>query len=137
MTGVRANPTMDPTWARRDGKAANTGRAGMPRRAEAAVQPLERAQLVWRRAVALSSSEREDERFGIVLDLLRTAHHGPSTMLHALALGREQQRLSPGDPHIQGAVRLLARTIEWLGKRTEEHEVGTSGSPSVGRAQRR
>jgi hypothetical protein len=88
------------------------------------VRPLERAQVVWRRAVTLSRSERDDDRFGIVLDLLRTAHHGPSTMLHALALGREQQRATPGDVPTRDAIRLLTRTIDWLGKRTDEHEVG-------------
>ena len=85
--------------------------------AGAPVQPLERAQLVWRRAVTLSASGRDGERFGLVLDLLRTAHHGPSTVLHALALGREQQRVAPGDLRIREAVRLLARTTEWLGTR--------------------
>jgi hypothetical protein len=94
--------------------------------ASATVQPLERAQLVWRRAIALSATDRawDGERFGPVLDLLRTAHHGPSTMLHALALGREQQRLAPGDPRIRDAIRLLTRTTEWLGTRPEDDEVG-------------
>jgi hypothetical protein len=107
--------------------------------AGAIVQPLERAQVVWRRAVTLSNADRDrdGEPFGIVLDLLRTAHHGPSTMLHALALGREQQRVAPGDTRVQDAVHLLSRTIEWLGKRTEDDEVGTVGSASGRLARRR
>jgi hypothetical protein len=94
----------------------------------ATVRPLERAQLVWRRAVTLSTPGQEGERFGPVLDLLRTAHHGPSTMLHALALGREQQRIAPHDRRIGDAVRLLARTTEWLGSRAEDNEVGAATS---------
>ncbi|MGH3451882.1 MAG: hypothetical protein ACRDQW_14425 [Haloechinothrix sp.] len=64
----------------------------------------------------------------VVLELLRTADHGPSTMLHALALGRAQQRATPGDIPTRDGVRLLARTIAWLGKRTDNDEVGTTGS---------
>jgi hypothetical protein len=103
------------------------------RHAGATVRPLERAQVVWQRAFALSTAPWDDEGFGTVLDLLRAAHHGPSTMLHALALGREQQRAAPRDLHIQRAVRLLARTVEWLGKRTEENEVGLARSAPASR----
>jgi hypothetical protein len=95
--------------------------------APATVQPLERAQVVWQRALSLSASGCDKEPFGTVLELLRTAHHGPSTMLHALALGREQQRIAPGDPRVDDAMRLLSRTIEWLGKRTDDDEVGAAG----------
>jgi hypothetical protein len=105
--------------------------------AGATVQPLERAQVVWRRAVTLSAAGRDGERFGPVLDLLRTAHHGPSTMLHALALGREQQRVAPGDLRVREAVRLLTRTAEWLGTRSEDNEVGTVSSASARRARER
>lgn len=86
---------------------------------------LERAQLVWLRAVSLSRTDQERDRFVVVLDLLRTARHGPSTMLHALALGHAQQRATPGDPTTRDAVRLLSRTIAWLGKRPEDAEVAT------------
>jgi hypothetical protein len=103
----------------------------------ATVRPLERAQLVWRRAVTLSTTAHDGERFGPVLDLLRTAHHGPSTMLHALALGREQQRIAPDDLRIRDAVRLLARTTEWLGSRAEDNEVGTVSSSAGHHAGRR
>jgi hypothetical protein len=110
---------------------------GRPPADDGAIPPLERAQLVWRRAVALSTSERDDERFGMVLDLLRAAHYGPSTMLHALALGREQQRISPGDVHTRDAMRLLARTTEWLGKPTDQGEVGTADAVSERRTRPR
>lgn len=105
--------------------------------AGATVQPLEPAQLVWRRAVTLSTAEPDGERFGLVLDLLRTAQHGPSTMLHALALGREQQRIAPGDLRIRDAIRLLTRTTEWLGTRAEDNEVGAARRASAVRRGRR
>ena len=113
------------------------GIVGRPPSDGTTVRPLERAQLVWQRALALSTSERDTERFGTVLDLLRAAHHGPSTMLHALALGREQQRVTPGDVHTRDAIRVLARTTEWLGKRTDEHEVGAAASTAARQARQR
>lgn len=90
----------------------------------AAARPLERAQLVWQRAVTLSRPDQERDRFVVMLDLLRAAHHGPSTMLHALALGRAHEREAPTDVATRDAVRLLSRTITWFGTRTEKGEVG-------------
>lgn len=80
---------------------------------------------MWLRAVSLSRPDQERDRFVVVLDLLRTARHGPSTMLHALALGQAQQRETPGDIPTRDAVRLLSRTIAWLGKRPEDAEIAT------------
>jgi hypothetical protein len=80
--------------------------------------------VVWRRALRLSGPGHGEDRFGVVLDLLRTAHHGPSTMLHALTLGRAALRADPDDVTTQDAVRLLVRAVAWLGNRTEEGEVG-------------
>lgn len=94
----------------------------------AVARPLERSQRVWRRAVSLAGSHLGTDRSVVVLDLLRTADHGPSTMLHALALGRAQQRATPEDIPTRNAVRLLAGTIAWLGKPTEKDEVGPSRS---------
>lgn len=70
--------------------------------------PLQRAQLVWWRAVTLAGPAGENDRFLVVLDLLRTARHSSSTMLHALALGRTQLRATPADLDAKDAVRLLA-----------------------------
>ena len=98
--------------------------------------PLERAQLVWRRAVTLAGPAGDNDRRLVVLDLLRTARHSPSTMLHAVALGRTQLRTTPADVDAQGAVRLLARTIGWLGKRIDDGEVGTGGSTQTPPADR-
>jgi hypothetical protein len=98
---------------------------------------LERAQLVWRRAVKLADPTKDRDRFVVMLDLLRTAHHGPSTMLHALALGRALQRATPEDPVIRSAVHLLARTVAWLGTRIDEGEVGAVARPGDRRLQLR
>lgn len=95
---------------------------------EAVVRPLERAQLVWRRALVLARSDLSSDRFVASLDLLRAAHHGPSTMVHALALGRAQQRVAPEDIPTRDAVHLLNHTISWLGKPIEPDEVGAVGS---------
>lgn len=101
-----------------------------PRSTEAlAVRPLELAQRVWQRAVTLARSDLDADRVTAPLDLIRTAHLGPSTLLHALRLGREQQRATPADVPTRRGVQLLARTIGWLGRPTENDEVGLAGSP--------
>jgi hypothetical protein len=84
---------------------------------------LERAQLVWLRAVSLARQNPDQDSFVGVLDLLRTARHGPSTVLHALALGRAHQRATPADIPTRDAVGLLTRTITWLGKRSDDSDV--------------
>jgi hypothetical protein len=89
-----------------------------------ATRPLERAQLVWRRAVTLSDAAEDRDPFEVTLDLLRTAHHGPSTMLHALAYGRAQLIKRPDDKVVREAVHLLEGTIAWLGREVDESEVG-------------
>jgi hypothetical protein len=92
------------------------------------VRPLERAQLVWRHAIVLARSDHSPDGFMASLDLLRTAHHGPSTMLHALGLGQAQQRAAPDDIPTRDAVDLLTRTISWLGRPIEPDEVGAISS---------
>lgn len=121
----------------RDVEAEPTGNVGAPRRRRSGAgalrrdrpQPLERAQLVWLRAVTLSTPPAEQDRFVVMLDLLRTAHHGPSTMLHALAIGQAKERDTPDDTTTRDAVTLLARTIAWFGQRTEAGEVGAVVPP--------
>jgi hypothetical protein len=102
-----------------------------PRRAAPTVaRPLERAQVVWERAVHLAGPAGPaagDDDFLVALDLLRTARHGPSTMLHALTLGRARQQEHPADPVLRDAVRLLARATTWLGSRPTDGEVGRPG----------
>jgi hypothetical protein len=88
--------------------------------------PLERAQVVWLRAVELADSAGDDD-FLDALDLLRTALHGPSTLLHALMIGRARHRDRPADPIVRDAVRLLSRATAWLGSQPTVGEVGRSG----------
>jgi hypothetical protein len=95
---------------------------------------LERAQLVWQRAVALARSDQDSDRFVPSLDLLGAAHHSQSTMLHALHLGRARLLATPADIPTRDAVLLLARTISWLGRPTEQDEVGTARSPAPDRS---
>jgi hypothetical protein len=87
-------------------------------------RPLERAQLVWLRAMTLSRADHDQDRFRVMLDLLRTARHGPATMRHALALGEAHERDAPRDAVTRDAVRLLTSTIDWFGNKAERHEVG-------------
>jgi hypothetical protein len=87
--------------------------------------PLERAQLVWRRAVTLAGPARDSERAAQVLDLLQAADQDLSAMCHALTLGRAHQRSNPGDVPARHGVELLARSIAWLGPRTVQGEVGS------------
>jgi hypothetical protein len=103
---------------------APAGRGAASREATT-VQPLERAQVVWRRALALARSNRSRDRVLPSLDLLRAARHGPSTMIHALTLGRAQLAAAPRDVPTREAVRLLTCTIAWLGKPVEQDEIGS------------
>lgn len=80
-------------------------------------RPLERSQVVWRRALELGSPAGS-ERFGAGLDLLRTAGNDPTTLAHALALGGAQLRHPSGDPAVQHGVDMLAWTVEFLGHRS-------------------
>jgi hypothetical protein len=89
--------------------------------------PLERAQVVWLRAVELADSAGEDDDFLHALDLLRTALHGPSTLLHALMIGRARHRDRPADPVVRDAVRLLSRATAWLGSQPTDGEIGRPG----------
>lgn len=110
------------------------GDGGAPPTGPLAVRPLERAQLVWQRAVALARSGQGSDRFVPSLDLLGAARHSRSTMLHALGLGRARQHAAPADIPTRDAVLLLARTISWLGRPTEQDEVGTASSPAPDRS---
>jgi hypothetical protein len=93
-----------------------------------AVEPLERSQLVWRRALALARKDPSHDHFVESLGLLRAARHGPSTLRHALTLGRAEQQAAPDDIPTRDAVQLLERTVAWLGAPVDRGEVGTAGS---------
>src|SRR5580704_2178495 len=65
---------------------------------------LERAPFVWSRAVELAGPSEREDLFRLALELLRSAHHDPATMRHALALGRSWTRLHPSDAAAASAV---------------------------------
>src|ERR1019366_777112 len=68
---------------------------------------LERAPFVWSRALELAGPSEREDLFRLALELLRSAHHDPTTMRHALALGRSWTRLHPSDATAALAVGLL------------------------------
>jgi hypothetical protein len=93
------------------------------RRRLAAVRPLERAQLVWQRALELVDPTEQHDRFALALDLLRTAHHDPATVSHALALGRTHLRSHADDARARSGAGILESAIEFLGVRPRRDDV--------------
>jgi hypothetical protein len=93
------------------------------------VTHLERAPYVWSRALELAGPADREDLFRLALQLLRSAHHDPATMRHALALGRSWTRLHPSDTTAAQAVGLLERTIAFLGVRPRDGEVGGIRQP--------
>jgi hypothetical protein len=88
-------------------------RAGQPHRAHA----------VWHAAVDLADGEADDSPADVVT-LLRTAAFDPSTLQHALSLGRTRMRREPDDHRLLRGRQLLMRATEWLGSRRHAGEVG-------------
>ena len=97
-------------------------------------RPLERAQLVWRRAIQLAGPRAFHDRFGNALDLLRTAHHDPATMAHALSIGRGQLQSDAGDATTRAAVEVLEAAIAFLGVKPRAGELTPARSPRRQRA---
>jgi hypothetical protein len=96
-------------------------------RTASAGRPPERAQLVWRRALELASPPSQHDRFGVALGLLRTAHHTPATMAHALNLGRTHLRAHPDDAPARGGVAILEEAIAFLGIKPRADDVAGAG----------
>ena len=87
-------------------------------------RPLERAQLVWQRARQLADPVLQHDRFAVALDLLRTAHHDPTQLAHALKIGRKDVRADADDAEARGGVRILDAAITFLGVKPGNHDVG-------------
>lgn len=104
-----------------------TNRPRSRRAAPGVVKQLEPAQVVWQRAVELANAGGDRDDFALALDLLRSARHSPSTMHHALMLGRARHRARPADRVLDDAVGLLERGTTWLGSQPGDREVGRSG----------
>jgi hypothetical protein len=76
---------------------------------------LEVAQRVWQRSLELASTGEQLDLSDQALALLRIARHDADTMTHALGLGRSQARHPSNDEATRCGVRLLERTITYLG----------------------
>lgn len=86
-------------------------------------RPPERAQLVWRRALELAGPPSQHDSFGLALELLRAADHGPATMAHALNLGRTHLHAHPEDTRARGGVAILEDAIAFLGIKPRANEI--------------
>jgi hypothetical protein len=110
-----------------------------PRTAPSGKRP-ERAQAVWQAALRLTAEpapegEPRPDDGAAVLAVLRAADFEPSTLRHALTLGRTRLRLRPHDPLLGGGRDLLVEAIAWLGARDTAGEVGparATGAPVPG-----
>jgi hypothetical protein len=87
-------------------------------------RPLERAQLVWERAHTQPIPSNGHDRFAVALDLMRMAHHDPSTLSHALAIGRNARSRAVGDVSVDAAVQLLERAVAFVGVKPEVDGAG-------------
>jgi hypothetical protein len=76
---------------------------------------LEVAQRVWQHSVELAGRGELLDLSDQALALLRTARHDADTMAHALGLGRSQARHPSNDETTRRGVRLLERTLTYLG----------------------
>jgi hypothetical protein len=85
--------------------------------------PLEPAQLVWRLARTMGERRTLHEPFADALDLLRTAHHHPAAMSHALTLGRTHLRVHPGDTGARAGAGILEAAIAFLGVKPRTDDV--------------
>jgi hypothetical protein len=97
-----------------------------------AERPPERAQVVWLRALELSGQSAHQDGLESALDLLRSAHHDPATMVHALSLARTYLRDHPDDAVAAGGALLLHSAITFLGVRPHSGDVaGAATAPAV------
>ncbi len=87
-------------------------------------KPLERAQVVWERARELADPTAQHDQFAVALELLRAAHHDPTAMSHALALGQTSVSADGDDAKARGGVKILERAIAFLGVKPSSGTVG-------------
>jgi hypothetical protein len=92
-------------------------------------RPPEWAQLVWRHALELANSLEQHDQFALTLDLLRAAHYDPTTMAHALTLGRTHLRADADDAIARAGERILEAAIAFLGVKPRTDDVARPGRP--------
>ena len=76
---------------------------------------MERAERVLDRSAHLAANPGPRDLSGVALHLLRTADHDPTTLDHALHIGRMRIRREPGRRAAHRAVELLESVIGFLG----------------------
>jgi hypothetical protein len=96
---------------------------------------LERSQLVWRRARQLVDPVEQHDRFAVALDLLRTAHHDPTVIAHALSLGRTYLMGHADDAEARGGVRILEAAIAFLGVKPTRNDAAARSRQGGSRAE--
>ncbi len=77
--------------------------------------PLQQAQIVWQRALALAIPVEKHDPVTRVLELLSAAHYDSTTLAHAAALGRTEIRTNGAAAALERAVRMLDRGVAFLG----------------------
>jgi hypothetical protein len=82
-------------------------------------KPLERAQLIWRRAVQLADPAQQLDRSAVTLHMLSAAGYNITEMAHALTLGRTHLLTDVDDLYACRAVRILERSIAFLGAKPD------------------
>jgi hypothetical protein len=76
---------------------------------------VERAETVLDRSTNIAAHPGPRDISGVALHLLRTAGHDPTTLDHALHIGRMRVRREPGRRAAHRAVELLESVIGFLG----------------------
>ena len=100
------------------------GRGGETASPSPGSRPPERAQLVWRRALQLADPPARHDRFALALHLLRAAHHDPTTMAHALTLGRTHLRAHADAAAARKGATILEAAIAFLGVKRSTGDIG-------------
>jgi hypothetical protein len=92
-----------------------------PDEAVPAAGHLEPSQVVWRRAVELSTGSDPPA----ALELVRLARHEPSVLRHALSLGRHGGGMVPPDREVEATVTVLEQALALVAGRDHRAAVST------------
>jgi hypothetical protein len=85
-------------------------------------RPVERAELVWQRALDIAVGREPRDQSDRAVELLQTALNDPSTMAHALSLGRTHVRRNADDVVARAGVTILDAAIGFLGAKPHDSE---------------
>lgn len=90
---------------------------------------MERAQLVWKRAVELAAEHGDADMDATSLDISRVAEQDTTIVAHGLAIGRTHLQDHPLDMGARRARRLLEAVVARLGVRPEDNGADEVGLP--------